>query len=124
MYSLAAFTSPITDILLGAERQRPQSMLERRFQVKRRGDDLQSACLDFTDIQDVVEDLQQRFGGAFRDPEVLLDLALSPPVSLASTIIPMTPPIGVRISCDMFARNSLLARVADSARRRASASAW
>jgi hypothetical protein len=44
--------------------------------------------------------------------------------SRARSVIPMMPFIGVRISWLMFARNSLLARLAAIARSRAMTSAW
>ena len=44
--------------------------------------------------------------------------------SRASCSIPITPCSGVRISCDMFARKSLLAAFASSARTVSSSSRW
>ena len=44
-------------------------------------------------------------------------------VSSSTPLIPITPFIGVRISCDIVARNALLASLADSAASRARCSA-
>ncbi len=46
------------------------------------------------------------------------------PLSISSPVRPMIALSGVRISWLMLARNSLLARVAASARSRAASSAW
>ena len=45
-------------------------------------------------------------------------------VSSVSAVIPMMPFIGVRISCDMLARNSDLLRFASSAASRAAVFFW
>jgi hypothetical protein len=95
-------------------REEVERLLDAAAPARRAPLELHLARLDLGEVEDVVDDREQRLaGGADRVDEVaLLGGEL---VSSRRLVMPMTPFIGVRISCDMEARNSLLAREAASA---------
>jgi hypothetical protein len=76
------------------------------------------ACFHPGEVQDVVDDGQERIGGRLDDPQVLPLFAVSS-VSSTRSVIPMMPFIGVRTSWLMCARNWLLVWLAASAAERA-----
>ena len=77
--------------------------------------EVQLAGLDLREVEDVVDDGQQRVAaGADRLGELALLIGRAR-CRAAGSVMPITPFIGVRISWLMLARNSLLARLADSA---------
>ena len=89
-----------------------------RAQRERHRLELELARLDLREVEDVVEDRQQRIGRARRSSRQSRCSAVSS-LSSASSVMPMMPFIGVRISWLMLARNSLLARLASIALSRA-----
>ena len=97
-----------------ARREDLDGLLDGVAQAEFDAFELELARLDLGEVQNVVDDLQQRFGRAgnrFRK----MPLARSSSVACRSSDMPMTPFIGVRISWLMRARNSLLALLARSA---------
>ncbi len=83
--------------------------------------ELELAGLDLREVEDVVDDVQQRLAGVRRRQRVLA-LARRQVRLSSSSVIPITPLSGVRISWLMLARNSDFEREAStasaSARRR------
>ena len=86
------------------------------------GFQLELAGLDLGEVEDVVDQPQQRLGRLLDHVQVLALLRASARCPAASSVMPMMPFIGVRISWLMLARNSLLARLAASAASLASRS--
>ena len=84
-------------------------------QVEVDGVQLQLAGLDLGEVQDVVDDRQQRLGRRLGHFAHSRCCSASSGVSSSRSVMPMTPFIGVRISWLMLARNSLLAWLAASA---------
>ena len=84
--------------------------------------DLETPGLDLGEVQDVIEDAEQR-GRARANRLRELELPGCSGVSSSSSVMPSTPFIGVRISWLMFARNSLFARFAAAAASFAATSA-
>ena len=78
--------------------------------------------LDLREVEDVVDDAQQRVGRALDHRRGTRAARRVSSVSSASSVMPMMPFIGVRISWLMLARNSLLAWFASSATRVAATS--
>ena len=76
----------------------------------------QFARFDLGEIQDIVDDRQQRLGAELRTVSAYSRCSAVSGVSSSSPVMPMTPFIGVRISWLMLARNSLFAWAALSTR--------
>ena len=89
----------------------PSSVAQREGRLLQ----FQLAGLDLREIENVVDDAEQRIGRRLDHVQVLRAVRGVRFVSSASSVIPRMPFIGVRISWLMFARNSLLARLAASA---------
>ena len=101
-------------LFLGARRHQRRHVLDRLGKVEGRRIERQLAGIDLGEIQDVVDDGQQRV--ARLDDDVGERLLLRVESDLASSsAMPSTPFIGVRISWLILARNSDLARSAASA---------
>ena len=101
-------------LLLRPQGQRVQRVAQRVAQVEVDLIQVQLAGLDLGEIEDVVDDRQQRVG-RFLTISRYSRCSESACVSRASSVMPMMPFMGVRISWLMLARNSLLARLAASA---------
>ena len=89
--------------------------LDDLAQVERALLQLQVAGLDLRDVQDVVDDRQQLLAGGARGRRRTRCCSRSRSVSSSSSVIPITPLSGVRISWLMLARNVDLVRDASSA---------
>ena len=89
-------------------------MPSRVPQFEWRGIERQASGLDLREVEDVVDQLQQRIRRAFTIPGYSRCCAAHV-VSSVSSVIPMMPFIGVLISWLMLARNSLFARLPSSA---------
>ena len=85
-----------------------------RGRSKSSGVEIELAGLDLGEVENVVDHRQQRVGRRLDQVQVFALFAVRS-VSRASSVMPMMPFIGVRISWLMLARNSLLARLAVSA---------
>src|ERR1035441_7116187 len=92
-------------------RHHPDDFLQAAIQIELGGVQDELAGFDFGEVQDVVDDGKQRFAGYAHGVEVIALFFVSS-VSRASSVMPMMPFIGVRISWLMLASNSLLARLA------------
>ena len=79
----------------------------------------QLAGLDLGEVEDVVDDGEQRLGAAGDGLREVRAASASSPVSSSRSVMPMTPFIGVRISWLMLARNSDFSRADSSAASRA-----
>ena len=92
----------------GAFGEHVERPLHRLDEVEVERVERQLAGLDLREVEDVVDDRQQRVG---RIADRLGELALVGVSSVSSSrpVMPITPFIGVRISWLMFARNSLFA---------------
>ena len=103
--------------------QRPHGVAQALAQVERRRVQLQLAGLDLGEVQDVVEQRQQRLARVLDHLQVLAlgSVKVACPAPVRSC--PMMAFMGVRISWLMLARNSLLARLAASAASLAARSA-
>ena len=84
--------------------------------------ELDLAGLELGEVQDVVDDVQQRLAGAADALGVLALLRRRASVSSSRPVSPITPFIGVRISWLIVARNSDLSREDSSASSRACSS--
>ena len=100
--------------LVGAQRDRLHRIREQPRQMERNAFDMHLAGFDLRKIEDVVDDREQRLGRRLDDLQVLTGSSSSR-VPSASSVMPMTPFIGVRISWLMLARKSDFARLAASA---------
>ena len=92
-----------------------QRRLDAFAQVERLALEVELAGLDLREVEDVVDDRQQRVAARADGLGEVALLARSSRVSSSRPVMPMTPFIGVRISWLMVARNALLACVAASA---------
>ena len=95
------------------------SLLHQRADRERNRLELELARLDLREVEDVVEDREQRLGRRLAPSSRQSRCSAVSSVSSASSVMPMMPFIGVRISWLMLARNSLLARLASIALSRA-----
>ena len=111
--------SELQPLLIRLEGQRLEHVAHQIAHRERDGFELQLARLDLREVEDVVEDRQQRVGRRLDGRRGSRAAARDSSVSRASSVMPMTPFIGVRISWLMLARNSLLARLASIALSRA-----
>jgi hypothetical protein len=107
----------------GARREEVGHLLQLLAEVERHPLDDHLARLDLREVEDVVDDRQEAVcRGLDRGDEVRCSSSSCD--SARRSAMPMTPFIGVRISCDMLARNSDLSRDAERASSRAVASSW
>ena len=102
-------------LLVGAQGQRLQRVADAVAEANRRRVQVELAGLDLREVEDVVE----QAAAARRPTTSPCPGSRAAPrlrsVSRASSVMPMMPFIGVRISWLMLARNSLLSRLAASA---------
>ena len=108
---------------VGPEWQRVPRRYRRCPEIKVQPFQLQFACFDFGEVEDVVDDRQKRFAGLLNGPR---QVALPSPSAVVSrsSVMPRTPFMGVRISWLMLARNCDFVRLAASAVSFASRSSW
>lgn len=111
-------TGNLKAFILGAGCERVCHILRRIPKTKVNSFQFQPACFDLGKIQNIIKDSQQSLGavkGCFKEiPLFGGELRFEP-----SSSMPITPFMGVRSSWLIFARNSLLARLASSASLRA-----
>ena len=111
-------------------RQDVADALDRLAEVEVELLQLQPSRLDLGEVEDVVDDVEQRLGRDADGLGVALLLGRERRSCSSSWVMPTTPFIGVRISWLMLARNCDLARLASSACRASSrasrvvASSW
>ena len=96
------------------QRHRLDRIAEHLADLDRDRVDLEHAGLDLGEVQDVFDHAQQRVGAHLDQVEILALLGLECGV-VSSSVMPMTPFIGVRISWLMLARNWLFAALLSSA---------
>src|SRR5581483_8797806 len=97
--------------LMSADGERLHDSIQRRCQIDFDRRDQQFAGFDLREVKDIVDDAEQRICGAFTELRYSFCSRVNS-VSSASSVMPMMPFMGVRISWLMLARNSLLARLA------------
>ncbi len=100
--------------------EQPRHVLDGVAQVEVDVLEIELARFDLGEVENVVDDREQRRGAVADRLGVVALVTDRAPVSSSSSVMPITPFIGVRISWLMFARNSPLARFAAAEDSRAS----
>ena len=101
-------------LLAGRSPTNVDGVVDQLAEIERDRFQLELAGFDFREVEDVADQVQQRLAGRLGD---LGELSLFVVELVCSNRehMPITPLSGVRSSCDMLARNWLLAWLADSA---------
>ena len=102
-------------LLAGLGREQVERFLDAGAEVERKLIQREPARLDLREIENVVDDGEERFAAGAERLDVIVLRRASAPFPAAGPVMPMTPFIGVRISWLMLARNSDLVRLPASA---------